>query len=301
MEEPSTFLATQRYAVVTGANRGIGFEICRQLACKGVMVVLTARDEKKGTEAIEKLKGFGLSENVVFHKLDVGEPSSAYSLADFIKSQFGKLDILVNNAAITGVKMDSDAVRASASNGQINWNEAVTQTYNLAEECLEINYYGVKRITEALIPLLQLSDSVRFVNMSSSTGKLKFIPSEWAKEVFLDDERLTEERLDEVLNKFLKDFNEGDQESLEPKGWPSQFSAYTLSKAALNALTRILAKRYPHFTVNSVCPGYVQTDMNCNTGILTAEEGAENAVRLALLPEGAPSGLFFSQKEVSPL
>lgn len=58
-------------------------------------MVLTARDEKKGTEAIEKLKGFGLSENVVFHKLDVGEPSSAYSLADFIKSQFGKLDILV--------------------------------------------------------------------------------------------------------------------------------------------------------------------------------------------------------------
>ena len=84
-----------RYAVITGANKGIGLEICRQLAANGVIVVLTARDEKRGVEALESLKGSGLS-NVVFHQLDVGDPASIASLADFIKTQFGKLDILVS-------------------------------------------------------------------------------------------------------------------------------------------------------------------------------------------------------------
>ena len=76
---------------MTGANRGIGLEICRQLASNGVMVVLSARDEKKGIEALDKLKG----SSVVFHQLDVSDPSSVVSLSNFIKDQFGKLDILV--------------------------------------------------------------------------------------------------------------------------------------------------------------------------------------------------------------
>ena len=84
-----------RYAVVTGSNKGIGFEICKQLACNGVLVVLTARDEKKGLEALEKLKGCGLSDRVFFHQLDVVDPSSIASLVDFIKTKFGRLDILV--------------------------------------------------------------------------------------------------------------------------------------------------------------------------------------------------------------
>ncbi|KAK9273665.1 hypothetical protein L1049_018475 [Liquidambar formosana] len=95
MAETITTPATNRFAVVTGANKGIGLEICRQLASNGVMVVLTARDEKRGIEAVEKLKASGLSDHVVFHQLDVGEPDSIASLADFIKTQFGKLDILV--------------------------------------------------------------------------------------------------------------------------------------------------------------------------------------------------------------
>ena len=82
-----------RYAVVTGANKGIGFAICKQLASNGVSVVLTARDEKRGVEAVEKLKELG--HPVVFHQLDVTDPKSITSLADFIRNQFGKLDILV--------------------------------------------------------------------------------------------------------------------------------------------------------------------------------------------------------------
>ncbi|KAI8021664.1 (+)-neomenthol dehydrogenase [Camellia lanceoleosa] len=145
---------------------------------------------------------------------------------------------------------------------------------------------------EALIPLLQLSDSPRIVNVSSSMGKLKFfssslcccccfffffffcfhIPREWAKEVLNDAESLKEERIDKVLNKFLKDFKEG---SLESKGWPTFLSAYTLSKAAMNAYTRFRAKKYPTFRINCVCPGYVKTDINNNNGMLSTEQGAE--------------------------
>ena len=84
-----------RYAVVTGANKGIGYATCKQLASSGITVVLTARDEKRGLEAVEKLKGLGLPGLVVFHQLDVTDNASIVSLADFIKAQFGKLDILV--------------------------------------------------------------------------------------------------------------------------------------------------------------------------------------------------------------
>lgn len=112
-----------------------------------------------------------------------------------------------------------------------------------------------------------------------------------------DVENLTEERVKGVLNQFLQDFKEG---QLEAKGWPTLFSAYKVSKAALNAYTRLVAKKYPSFCINCLCPGYVKTDINCNTGFLTVEEGAESAVRLALLPDdGGPSGLFFFRKEVS--
>jgi (+)-neomenthol dehydrogenase len=111
-----------------------------------------------------------------------------------------------------------------------------------------------------------------------------------------DAESLTEERVDEVLSEFRKDLKEG---SLETKGWPSYWSAYVVSKVAVNAYTRIVAKNCPSFRVNCVCPGYVKTDINCNTGNLTIDEGAESVVTLALLPNDGPSGLFFYRNEVT--
>lgn len=89
-----------RYAVVTGANKGIGFETVRQLATAGVTVILTARDEKRGIDAVKSLlHGSGLS-NIVFHQLDVQDPKSIDSLVKFIQSKFGKLDILVRIIAM---------------------------------------------------------------------------------------------------------------------------------------------------------------------------------------------------------
>jgi (+)-neomenthol dehydrogenase len=87
-------LSSFRVAVVTGANKGIGLEICRQLASNGVTVILTARDEKRGAAAVDALRELRLLD-VVFHQLDVREPSSAARLADFVRDKFGKLDILV--------------------------------------------------------------------------------------------------------------------------------------------------------------------------------------------------------------
>lgn len=82
-----------RYALVTGANKGIGFEICRQLASKGMVVILGARDEKRGLEAQKRLQEF--DDNVVFHQLDVVDPPSVAAVVEFIKTKFGRLDILV--------------------------------------------------------------------------------------------------------------------------------------------------------------------------------------------------------------
>nr|ACN87275.1 short chain dehydrogenase/reductase [Nandina domestica] len=289
---------TKRYAVVTGSNKGIGLEICRQLACHGVFVVLTARDPKRGIEAVEKLKESGVSD-VVFHQLDVTDPISIASLASFIKAQFGKLDILVNNAGISGAIVDWDAFSATLGepkDEKPHYKEMMEEPYELAEECLKTNYYGAKKVTEALVPFLKLSDSPRIVNVSSSMGLLKNIPNEEVKKVLSDADSLTEEKMDTLLHAFLNDFKE---DLLEPKGWPIFVSAYTVSKAALNAYTRILAKKFPTSRVNSVCPGFVKTDINCNTGTVTVEEGAESPVRLAFLPNDGPSGVFFDRKEES--
>ncbi|KAJ8642837.1 hypothetical protein MRB53_004585 [Persea americana] len=291
-----------RCAVVTGANKGIGLGICRQLASNGVMVILTARDEKRGLEAVRQLKESGLS-NVVFHQLDVKDSVSIASLADFIKTQFGKLDILVNNAGVAGFIADGAALRAlnlgpDSSEGEKagSLKGVMRQTFEKAEECMAINYYGCKEVTEAVIPLLLLSNSARIVNVSSEMGRLKFLSNEMAKEVLGAADGLTEEKVDELLQWFLKDFKE---DLLEPKGWPTFLSAYCVSKAALNAYTRILAKKFPTFRINCISPGFVKTDINFNTGILTVEEGAKGPVMLALIPDDGPTGLFYNQMEVS--
>ncbi|MCL7043187.1 hypothetical protein MKW94_022455, partial [Papaver nudicaule] len=151
--------------------------------------------------------------------------------------------------------------------------QILAEPYEEAKKCLETNYYGVKAMTEALTPFLQLSDSRTIVNVSSGMGMLKNIGNEMAFKVLSDVDGLTEERIDEVVKTFLNDHKEG---SLEAKGWPTSLSAYTVSKASVNAYTRILAKKYPTFRINCVCPGFVKTDINLNSGVLTVEEGARS-------------------------
>ncbi|CAL5189377.1 unnamed protein product [Lathyrus oleraceus] len=288
--------STERLAVVTGANKGIGFAICQQLASNGIKVVLAARDEKRGVEAVEKLKELALSGDVVFHQLDVTDSASIESFVDFIKNQFGKVDILVNNAGI-GAHVNGEALSSLGvveDPNQIDWSKIFYENNEIVENILRTNYFGTKEFTTVLIPLLQSSTSPKILNVSSSIGRLEILPNGRPKEVLSDVENLAEEKIDELMNEFLMDYKEG---SHEAKGWPLANSAYIVSKAAVNAYTRVLAKKYSCFGINAISPGYIKTDMNGGNGALTSDEGAEPIVKLALLKDGSPSGCFFSRGE----
>eukprot|EP00262_Sarcandra_glabra_P005524 TRINITY_DN171_c0_g1_i2.p1 TRINITY_DN171_c0_g1~~TRINITY_DN171_c0_g1_i2.p1 ORF type:complete len:187 (-),score=19.83 TRINITY_DN171_c0_g1_i2:208-768(-) len=170
------------------------------------------------------------------------------------------------------------------------------QTYDMAEECIDINYYGCKRVTEGLIPFLKLSTSgARIVNVSSLAGQLNSIASEPTRAELTDIANLTEEGLEELLQRFFEDFK---NDQLESGGWPLMYPSYSISKAMLNAYTRILSKRYPSMCINCVNPGFINTDINWNMGTKTVDEGAKGPVMLALLPDGGPSGHFFSETEI---
>ncbi|CAL1366208.1 unnamed protein product [Linum trigynum] len=301
--EPNTN-RPQRVAVVTGANKGIGLETVRQLASHGVTVVLTARDAKRGSDAASKLHQMGFP-NVIFHQLDVLDPVSIQNLAEFLKGKFGKLDILVNNAAASGVEVDEQRLRDMnievdtwLSGKAVNLvQDVMKHTYEKAEECLNTNYYAVKNLTESLLPLLQLSDSgARIVNVTSLRGELWRIRSDDLRKEFAEVESLSEEKLDEILKRFLHDFKEN---KLEAGGWSLMLPSYSVSKVTLNAYTRMLARRHPNMKINCVHPGYVNTDLNWHTGPMPVEEGARGSVKCALLPNDGPTGCYFDQTEVA--
>lgn len=144
----------QKIAVVTGANRGIGFGICRQLAHLGVKVVLTARNEEKGREAAWKLQNEGL--DVVFYPLDVTREESVQRLAEWLEQTFARVDILVNNAGI-GIEKDSSVLQADI--GKI-------------KETMETNTYGPLRLCKAVVPIMRKNNFGRIVNVSSGGGAL---------------------------------------------------------------------------------------------------------------------------------
>lgn len=146
---------TQRVAVVTGANRGIGFEIARQLAKQGLTVVLTSRDEQLGQEVVAKLQHEKL--NVRYHVLDVANPQSIKQLAKFVDEQFHRCDVLINNA---GIFPDKDGSSFFNSNIEI------------IREAMETNVYGPVLLCQAFVPLMKKNRYGRIVNMSSGMGQL---------------------------------------------------------------------------------------------------------------------------------
>jgi NAD(P)-dependent dehydrogenase (short-subunit alcohol dehydrogenase family) len=140
--------------VVTGGNRGIGFEICRQLAGRGSQVVLTARKPEAGAAAVQKLAAQKLA--VTFHPLDVTDQKSIAALGDFLKETYGHIDVLINNAGIIA-KGDAPALKVGLA--------AVRET-------LETNALGPLHLAQTLVPLLKKGTSPRIVNMSSGMGAL---------------------------------------------------------------------------------------------------------------------------------
>jgi NAD(P)-dependent dehydrogenase (short-subunit alcohol dehydrogenase family) len=220
-----------KVAIVTGANRGIGLEVVRQLARHGAIVILGSRDLDKGEAAAESFAQEGL--NALPRQLDVTNPDSIASLAAQIEQEFERLDILVNNA---GILYDT-------------WEQASNADLNTVREAWETNTLGPWQMCQAFLPLLRQSQHGRIVNVSSEAGSLTSM-----------------------------------------SGTP----AYSTSKAALNAFTRLLANELKGtgILVNSVCPGWVATEMG-GAGGRPIKEGAASVVWAALLPDDGPSGGFF--------
>ncbi|XP_047071114.1 (+)-neomenthol dehydrogenase-like isoform X2 [Lolium rigidum] len=300
MEGAMSSSPNSRIALVTGGNKGIGLEVCKQLASNGITVVLTARDQARGTAAVQELNRLGFSD-VIFHQLDITDALSIARLVDFLKNRFERLDILLNNAAIGGTErpplcgsMPVDKkFDGMDKNQRLEWLfKNCRETYQATKQCLQTNYYGTKQVTEALLPLLQCSPDGRIVNVSSSVGLLRQFRNEELTQELNDIDQLTEKRLDELLDMFLKDFEAG---RVQVRGWPAEFPAYKVAKAAMNAYSRILARRHPALCVNCADPGFTSTDMTLNTGVLTPDEGAGNIVRVALLPDGELTGAYFQE------
>lgn len=187
-----------------------------------------------------------------------------------------------------------DQIEGMDVDQRVEWmRENSKETYDEAKSCITTNYYGAKLVTEALLPLLLLSSSGRIVNVSSGFGLLRNFNSEDLRKEFDDIDSLTEKRLEELLDLFLDDFKVN---LIEAHGWPTGgSSAYKVAKAALNAYTRILAKKYPTLRINCLTPGYVKTDISMHMGVLTPEEGASNSVKVALLPDDGPTGAYFDR------
>ncbi|XP_059066802.1 (+)-neomenthol dehydrogenase-like isoform X1 [Cryptomeria japonica] len=174
----SRWWTKETVAVVTGANKGIGFEIVRQFAENDLTVILTARDANRGLSAVKTLHDQGF-DNVVFRELDVQKRNSISDFGRWMKDNYGGLDILVNNAAIYGMMRDYEAMMQALQvsgvydhifNNPI-FAKAHKTSYELSKNCIEINYYGTKRITEELLPLLRPEG--RIVNVSSEAGLLR--------------------------------------------------------------------------------------------------------------------------------
>jgi NAD(P)-dependent dehydrogenase (short-subunit alcohol dehydrogenase family) len=217
-------------SLVTGANRGIGREVARQLAALGHHVVVGARDGAKGMAVADEIRAAGARATPL--ELDVTSAESVGAAVGVIATNPGSLDVLVNNAAIN----------------YDTWQGAVDADLDEVGETLDTNLFGTWRITRALLPLLRQSPHARIVNVSSGAGALS------------------------------------DMGGRAP--------GYRVSKVGVNALTRMWAAELPGILVNSVCPGWVATDMG-GAGGRPIEEGAAGIVWAATLPEGGPTGGFF--------
>jgi NAD(P)-dependent dehydrogenase (short-subunit alcohol dehydrogenase family) len=148
--------STKKIAVVTGANRGIGFEVCRQLGKQDIHVILTSRDEEKGKTAAEELQKEGLE--VTYHPLEVTDEKSVDSLKSFLVSNFCKLDILVNNAGILIDPIVGDSI--------------LKANLDILRKTAETNLYAPMMLCQALIPLMQQQNYGRVVNVSSGIGQI---------------------------------------------------------------------------------------------------------------------------------
>jgi NAD(P)-dependent dehydrogenase (short-subunit alcohol dehydrogenase family) len=226
-----------RIALITGGNRGIGFETAKQLARRGLHVVIAARDSSQGHAAVQHIRGaMGAA---TFLSLDVSSSESIRNAASNFAAIADQLDVLINNA---GVYPDQAVTISTIPRQQMI-------------DTLQTNTLGPLEVTQAFLPYLRKARTPRVINVSSGYGQLD--------------------------------------------GLSADVPSYCLSKLALNGVTVMLADalRSDRIAVNSMCPGWVRTDMGGPSATRSVEEGADTAVWLA--DEASPelSGRFFRDRQ----
>lgn len=279
-------------ALVTGANKGIGFGVARQLASEGYRVIVTARDVERGRKALARLRetqelpdgaggkrsdgiggagngngsansGADAAERFEFRQLDVADPAAIGRLATSLSADEQKLDVLVNNAAVALDGFDA----------------------NIARRTIDTNFYGPIRVMDALRPLVRTGG--RIVMVSSGAGELSNLSSDLAGRFM--KEGLTRDELFELIEKFVRDVAAGRHSEA---GWPT--SCYSVSKCGLNAFVRISASGLAEqgIAINAVCPGWVRTDMGGSGASRSIEEGAESVMFAARISDGSTGGFY---------
>jgi NAD(P)-dependent dehydrogenase (short-subunit alcohol dehydrogenase family) len=226
-------------ALITGANKGIGREVARQLARKRFHVFVSARNRAAGRKAVDEIAKKG--GKVTFLEIDIADNASVTAAARELVKTADHLDVLVNNA---GIVVDGDEAILKFSD-------------DLLRKTLETNTLGALRVTRAFVPLLAKSKAPRVINVSSGSGQLTGGADGWAP-------------------------------------------AYSISKTALNGVTSQLAAALPKFAVNSVCPGWVRTDMGGRNATRSVEEGADTIVWLASEARQTLTGKFLRDRKEIP-
>jgi carbonyl reductase 1 len=251
----ATMLSSNRVAVVTGANKGIGYFIALHLGMSGLFskIILGCRDAERGLAAANELQSKiqGKSETTFqFAPLTIGDTESHSKFGQQMQEEFGKVDVLVNNAGFAYKGSDP------------------TPFKDQTQKTLDINCFGLADFTEKMLPLLRKGRDPRLVNVASKAGRLSQVSSDLQKQ--FTDESLTIEQLHALMNEFKNDVQAGTNEA---SGWSN--SNYGISKLGVIAATNIWARQESSIKVNSCCPGYCDTDMTSHGGPRPAEEGAK--------------------------
>jgi NAD(P)-dependent dehydrogenase (short-subunit alcohol dehydrogenase family) len=231
---------TKKVVFITGANKGIGYEVARQLAAQEFIVLLGARDSQRGEAAANKLRAEG---EIHFIPIDVADERSIAAAAEMVSKQWRKVDVLVNNAGI--ILELSAKIRPAALE------------LPMLKETFETNIFGAFAVIHHFLPLLKQSETAQIINVSSGLGSLT--------------------SMSDPNNMF----------------YGSNALAYNASKSALNAVTVSLAKDLAseQICINSICPGWVKTDLGTDAAYRTVEQGATIIVKLAMM-EQPPTGKF---------
>ncbi|CAN0116365.1 unnamed protein product [Heterosigma akashiwo] len=264
----SAFASTyQKVALVTGSNKGIGKEIARKIGKEeGFLCILGSRNEELGQIACEELKSEGC--NVSLVQVDLDDHSTIEQASKIIEEQYGRCDVLINNAAVC---FNSPTLYGKVPHTSFAEQASIT---------IRTNFFGTLELTRALLPLMRKSASPRIINIASSAGRLSILPSKDRQDAF-SSETLRLEELENFMHDFVADAEGGVHSQ---RGWPN--TGYGVSKVGIISMTKILAREEGQsFMVNSVDPGYCKTDQNDNQGFVPAQRGATTPFLLATLPD----------------